>query len=119
MAKVSEWVHKEESHTALSKFMSIERNNRMKTLDEMFTREPHVSYVKYSTEALKCKSMAQWKGRMLAVQIPEEAVHAVRTPAECCRLIALKYMSSVDVVPTADLKSRNYWVTTELTEWLA
>ena len=91
----------------------------MGTLGDMFIREAHVSYTRYSTEALKCKNMAQWKGRMLAVGIPEEAVHTVRLPAECGRFLALKFMSSVETVPTANLKGRDYWISAELSTWFA
>ena len=119
MSKVSEWILTEPAHVEFAKYVSIERNKKMVGLNEMFAKEGHVSFTRYFAEAAKCKSLAQWKGRMLAVELPEDSVHGVRNQSDCGRLLALKFMEGLETVPTADLKSRDHWITPELSEWMA
>ena len=119
MTRISEWVLTEQAHLDFAKFCSVERNKKMAVLGDMFVKDRHITFTRYFGETGKCKSHAQWKGRLLAVKVPLEAIHTVRTPSECGRLMALKYMSTIDTVPAADLKSKDYWISPETTEWLA
>ena len=119
MEKVSEWMLTEDAHIAFANWCACEHNKRMQTISEMFARDRHLTWMRYFTELAKCKNLSQWRARLHAVKCPIEGTMAARTPMECDRLLALMYMASVDEVPTADLRSRDHWVTEELAAWVA
>ena len=53
-----------------------------------------------------------------ALQCPTEGTLNLRTHMECGRLLTLIFMKGLDVVPSADLKDRELWITPEVADWL-
>ena len=118
MRKISEWVLTEEAHLEFSKVCNTERNKQMAKISDMFVRDRHITWVRYFNEMLKCKNFTQWKARLNALSCPPEGTLNLRTPMECGRLLALIFMKGLDVVPSADLKDRGFWISPEVAEWL-
>ena len=51
--------------------------------------------------------------------MPEEAVLRIRVPSDAGRLLALKFIATSEEVVAADCKSRDFFISEELSEWLA
>ena len=49
---------------------------------------------------------------------PAEGTLNLRTPMGCGRLLALIFMKGLDVIASADVKEKEYWITPEVAEWL-
>ena len=118
MRLTGEWMVSEDAHQAFTKFLGVTRNQRMAPMTERFARDSHLTFLAYFTEIAKCKNLKQWQAKMLAVNIPEEAVLGVRTPIEAGRVLALKFMAKSPELPTADLAGRDKWITPELAAFL-
>ena len=118
MRTVSQWMVNEDAHLAFTRFLSVNGNARMGPIGEKLARDSHLTFTAYFQEVAKCKNMMQWKAKMHATQIPMEAVSAVRTPMECGRALALRFIVLTDPLPTADLADRGKWATPELVAWI-
>ena len=119
MRLTGEWMISEDAHHAFTKFLGVINNKRMAPMSEKLARNSHLNFLTYFTEIAKCKNLKQWQAKMLAVNIPEEAVLGVRTPIEAGRVLALKFMAKNPELPTADLPAGIKEIPPELAVFLA
>ena len=70
---------------------------------------------------VKCKNMAQWKARVLAAGIPQEAALSVRSPLEAIRLLAVRFIFEAEPGEAlcSSLRDRAYFMDEEGCEWLS
>ena len=87
----------------------------------MFTSESHIGIARYFEQLVKAKGMAQWKARGLATGIPDDAITACKSPTDALRLLAVRFMFDAGAGDpiTADLKSREYFISPDTERWLS
>ena len=102
-------------------FCKVEKNAKLTTVTAIFQSAPHVSFTRYAELLGRCKNMAQWKARTLAVGVPEEASLHVRSSLECLRLLAARFI--FDTTPgeplCSSMRDRDFFVDQEANDWLS
>ena len=120
LRRVTEWVACEMTHASFAAYCSVDKNAKMKQIEDLLKKEGSVAWSRYWPIMQKCKNLGQWKGRANAdsVAIPIEATMAMRTPEDVGRSLLVKWMSEFDGVVCATLKSKEHWITPELLTWM-
>ena len=120
MSKLNDWCINADVHSRFSTWCKCERNSKLESLQTLLAAETTVDFGRYADALSRCKNFTQWKARALALQIPQEAVLASRTPTDALRLIGIRFMFDAkpgDII-TADLRDRAYFMDAEVEQWL-
>ena len=94
MAKAAEAVVDRGIHNEFTKWVACEGHQKAIAVGESVEQDTQQSYTRYFEALGKTKSLAQWRAKALALEVPSEGCLAARSVSDVGRMLLLKWATA-------------------------